>query len=172
MLLRRFDHLFRFSERDRHGFLHDDVLAVLGGHDRVRRVEPVRRGNPNRFDIGIRAKLFNAVVGLCAVPVLKSVQNPPVYVRRRHELDVGHRFHLRQDLRRADADADNAEPKPAANGLIRVYPFCHRQSPFECEPQPSRFMAPFVKPGLRSFGVQSSEFRVNSKYQSEIPFSY
>jgi hypothetical protein len=86
------------------------VLAVLNGHDRVRRVKPVRRGDPNRFDIGIRAKLLNAVVGLCAVAVLKGVQNAPVYVRRRHELDVGHRFHLRQDLRGSDADADDTEP--------------------------------------------------------------
>ncbi len=71
---------------------------MLGCHDRVRRVELVWRGNPNGFDIRIRAKLFNGVVGLCAVPVLKSIQYTQVDVGRGYELDFRHRFHLRQDL--------------------------------------------------------------------------
>src|SRR5262245_40996374 len=72
VLLRSFDHVLGLGERDRHGFLHDDVLAMLKRHDRVRRVEPIRGGDPYRFDMGIRAELLNAIVGLCAIAVLKG----------------------------------------------------------------------------------------------------
>src|SRR5215831_19489804 len=148
VLLRSFDHLFGFRERDRHGFFHDDVLAVVGGRNRVGRVKPVWRGDPNRFDVRIGAKLFNTVVGLRAVAVLKSIKHPPVYVRRCHELDVGHRLHLRQDLRRADADADDTDLQSASNRLVRVYLFYHRQSPSECE-LPLRILKPLFAIAFR-----------------------
>jgi hypothetical protein len=59
--------------------------------------------------------------------VLKSVQHPAVYVGCRYELDVGHGFHLRQDLRRANANADNTELKSASNGWVGVRFFSHRE---------------------------------------------
>ncbi len=60
-------------------------------------------------------------------------RHPPVYVSRRHKLDVGHRFHLWQDLRGADTDDGNTEPQSAVNELLGVYSFCHRQFSFDYE---------------------------------------
>ncbi len=38
------------GERQRHRLFQDDVLAVLGSKDRVRRVELVRRGDVDHLD--------------------------------------------------------------------------------------------------------------------------
>ncbi len=109
VLDRGFDHLFRFGQRDRHGFFDDNVFAGVGGDDRVGGVKAIRRRHPDRFDIGIGAHFFNAVVGLGAVTLAEGFKHPRVDVGGGGELEFRYLFHGRQDFRGADADADDAE---------------------------------------------------------------
>src|SRR3989338_7250385 len=111
------EHRLGLLEGNGHRLFHHDMLAALGGDDRVRRVELVRRGDPDRLDLGIFAELLDAVVYFGAVPGVKSLQDPPVDVRPGHELDLRRRFHRRQDLGRPDADPDDAELEPSSGSL-------------------------------------------------------
>ena len=109
ILDRRLDHFFGFLERDRHRLFDHDMFAGVGGNDRVRRVKSIGRRYPHRLDVGIGAKFLDAVIGLRAITFAKCFQHARVDICGGGEFELGDLLHRRQDFRRADADADDAE---------------------------------------------------------------
>jgi hypothetical protein len=83
---RSLDHLLRFPQRNRHWLLDHDVLARVGGRDRMGSVETIRRGDPNRFHVGIGAEFVDAVIGFRAKALPKCFQHPRIDIRRRDQL--------------------------------------------------------------------------------------
>lgn len=67
----------------------DDVLAVLGGCDRVSRVKLVRRGNVDGVDMGARAEILDTLVDLGADLAGELVPSLLTDVGRRGNFEAG-----------------------------------------------------------------------------------
>jgi hypothetical protein len=59
-------------------------------------VKTIRRGDPNRFHLGVSAKFFDAVIGLRAIALPKCFQHPRIDICRRHQLKFWDLLHCRQ----------------------------------------------------------------------------
>src|SRR5438552_18365865 len=61
------DHLLSFLERDRHRAFDADVLADVGGDERIGRVKLVERRDPDDLDVRVDAHIRDATVRLGVV---------------------------------------------------------------------------------------------------------
>jgi len=89
VLLSRLHHGLGVPQRERHRLLDDDVLAGVGGDDRLLGVDSIGRLNPDGLDFRIRHELLDRLVhfGL-GVDFLKPGANLRIGVRARVELEL------------------------------------------------------------------------------------
>ena len=81
--LHRRDDGVAVGERQRHRLFQDDVLAVLGRHDGVRRVELVRRRDVDHLDRRVGAQLLHVGVGAGVEVAGEGLARAPDAGRRR-----------------------------------------------------------------------------------------
>lgn len=102
------DHMLGLGKREGHRLLDDDVLAMLSGEKGMGAMEPVRRGDPDRFDPWVSAELLDAVIDADTVMGLESRTDTGVGIRAGDESHLGHRGHRRQDAGCAYTNAGDA----------------------------------------------------------------
>ena len=111
VLLSRLDHESRLVQRQRHRFLNDHVLAVLGSEHRVRAMEMVRGRYPDHVDIGVLAQLFDALICPPSEVSQEGLAGLWAHVGHGHDFDVGLVAHHVKHSPTRVADADNTEPQ-------------------------------------------------------------
>jgi hypothetical protein len=110
MPLSRRDDGVAIGQRQRHRLFQDDVLAMLGGEDGVRRVELVRRGDIDHLNRGIGAELFHIGIGLRVVIAGEGLARLRMRIGGGFQHEPGMSRGGMHHHRAGHAEADDAEP--------------------------------------------------------------
>ena len=84
---------------------------MLGGEQRMLRVELIGRRDPHGLDVRVLAQCLDTVVGSPAVALLERLQRLGPEVRAGDELDLRHRLENRKVLGAPEAQAGDSDPK-------------------------------------------------------------